>query len=267
MKSAIRMFSSLALAAAGAATASAQYAYSQSYAGSEVIFGAAVSGYALSTYFYQGPEADVTGNGFDSVWDGTSGNVNGDGFASGYGGLAEVGNNWTGSYYSIFGGSESFANGSTSDLAAVTNEWEVFNFTGAEESMAFTWSNGLFSYTGIGNPTGDFAESVTVAGLEFVGYNSYTGQSYYQVLEDEFSSVNGVSYYSGYGYLGYNGEMYDVRSLYLNLAPGFSGQFYNVAYESSYNISVASSGSTPGPVAVAPFALGLLGALRRRKKA
>jgi hypothetical protein len=128
-------------------------------------------------------------------------------------------------------------------------------------------SIGSWNDIGYAYGTGEFFDSAglvvqlseTLAARQGKGYGSFG----YAYNYDPYNGFTGVfATFPNVFPASLSAGASDFQYYYLNFAPGASDTFYTygAATHSAYSI-------TPGPAAVAPFALGLIGALRRRKKA
>ncbi len=266
MKCSIKLFGTLALAAIGASMAQAQ-AYGYGY------------GYTSASFYQSGSGLYYTGN--SGVY-----NTN---FSYSY-----VGSNWYSIDYNAGTSSSSYSNPFTSNaygystsaaqvggsgivvydtaqnvvtLSNLGSSYDTLTINvytyGYGASSANSWSDVAF-----GEGWGTFSDSAGLIAQESVGlavtaglgqggdywaygnYDVYNGSSGASAF---YGNVFPASLYA-YGY--------DYETYYLTFAPGATDTFYlgSGDYHESYS-------TTPGPAAIAPFALGLIGALRRRKKA
>jgi MYXO-CTERM domain-containing protein len=259
MKLAMKGFGVLALTTVWCSMANA-YAYS---------YGTAYVG----TYLTSGSGTDVTLT-FDYAMLGS-----GIG-AYGYGSTIDNSVAWTdnfstnGTYglsmaFPTVGGSFDFAEEESINVFSLTNtsqssyEFAVLNLDPSASAEAYSDGNG-YGY-GIGAAglynwsTGDnfIAQDVAFSGENIQGWDEYY-----------FSQSVGGSSWVSYGYAYYGADSYAGGgaswggAMYVLLAPGQTDLIATEAasYHEAYS-------TTPAPAAIAPFALGLLGALRRRKRA
>jgi MYXO-CTERM domain-containing protein len=93
-----------------------------------------------------------------------------------------------------------------------------------------------------------------------LGYGGTYGYAYNY---DYYNGLTGVyAYFGGSFPNGVSAGISDTQAYTLIFAPGASDTFYVIGDEA--HVAYAT---TPAPAAIAPFALGLLGGLRRRRKA
>ncbi len=266
MKSTFKLFGTLALAAVGASMAQAQakgYGY----------------GYVSASFFQSGVGLYYTGN--TGVYN-TS-------FS-----YSSVGSNWLSLDYNYGTSSSSYSNPFVANAYGVSTSaaqpggsgivvydtarntitltnlganYDVLTVTaytyGYGSSYAGSWND-----IGWGYGVGQFTDSAGLINQYATGYAQTAGLG----VGGDYAAYSGYDIYNGsFGASAYYGTIfpaslyayaYDTQTYYLRFAPGATDTFYlNVGdYHESYSI-------TPGPAAVAPFALGLIAALRRRRKA
>ncbi len=260
MKSTLKIFGTLALAAVGASMA---HAYASGYG----------DGYASAQYYESAPGLYLTA---------ASGQYYSYGNSS-------VGSNWygvdyfygssTGQYSGAYGVSFSAAQPGGSGFAAslaTANYLTITNLSSHNDTLyvyAQTFGYGSSYVDGWNN----YSEGVGVGQF----YDSYGlinqwsegaaatlglglgGDFAYAANYDGYNGYSSSSYYGGNVFpAGLAGEASDYQLYALTFAPGASDTFFTYAGEYHVAYSV-----TPGPAAVAPFAIGLIGALRRRKAA
>jgi len=260
MKSNYKILGTIALAAIGASMAHA----------TAVGYG---DGYASASYYESSTGLYYTAQ---------VGNYNGYGYSY-------VGSNWygvdylnydNGFYNSTFGESvaydtpgagsgffgELYGEGGVtiSNLSSHYDTLYVYAYTyGFGEGYSSSWNN-----YGEGEGVGEFFDSAGLIEQYSEGFGAALGRGYggdYAAWEN-YDIYNG--YTSGFGFFGnvFPGYAYGYSSDYqlytLYFAPGASDTFYTYSYDA--HVAYAT---TPAPAAIAPFALGLIGALRRRKRA
>jgi MYXO-CTERM domain-containing protein len=262
MKSSYKIFGTLALAAVASSMAMAQDALG--YA----------SGYAYAGFYnYAGSGMYITGAGggyyyYGSYTYGAAGGIDYLGY--------NIGNP---EISSVYGESVAYAQpgGSLSESILETYNWTTITNTSNYYQYEFVYAStssfseayaGSYNAQAVGNSYGwvfDSAGAVdqfseTGAGSFGLGAGGTYAYAYNYDLYNGFSGI--YSYFGGsfpnYAY----GSAYDAQWYTLIFAPGASDTFYTEGYE--YHGAYAT---TPAPAAIAPFALGLIGALRRRKKA
>ncbi len=266
MNSTQKLFGTLALAAVGASMAQAQaYGYG--------------AGYVSASFFQSGVGLYYTGNtGLYST-----------GFS-----YSSVGSNWYSIDYNVgtssssytnpfvaeaYGWSTSSAQPGGSGIAVTDTVENAITLTnlgqnydtltinvltsGAGASSANSWQD-----VGLGEGVAQFTDS---AGLirQLSGAIAETaglglgGDYAFAANYDIYNGYNSSSYFGGNVFpASLSGYATDSQTYYLRFAPGATDTFYLQSgdFHESYSI-------TPGPAAIAPFALGLIGAFRRRKKA
>jgi len=257
MKSSFKIFTTLALATVGASMANANaygsgsgYAtasYLQNYGGG--LYYSAVSGQYYGVYqFAIGNSAvgDSYGGGFNySADSGASISAPTYPYSWGYG------TSYNENYTTITNGSN------------YNSYLFIKAYTSASSySYATSWSD-----IGYGYGTGAFFDSAGIlfqesfaeTAAQGLGYTSFAYASNY---DTNFGGSYSYARYAPIFPMALSAGAADLEYYELVFSPGASDTFYY------YGASTHSAYSTtPGPVAVAPFALGLLGALRRRKKA
>ncbi len=262
MKNPFRALAIAALAAVGATLAHSQTAYSSGL------------GYA-SAYYYQsqaGLYFTASGGQYYSYYATSVGSAwyTLDYY---YGGFPEA--QWSEAYGSSGawaqpGGSGVYSYITSSNYVTISNlstHYDLLTvkaYTSAGSyASANSWQDYAYDYS-----LGEFYDS---AGL-IVQYSEtgaftlglgYGGNSGYAYSYDPYNGFFGVS--ASFGSMfpySVSASASDFQYYYLLFGPGASDTFYTYAYDPHEAYSI-----TPGPAAVAPFALGLIGALRRRKKA
>jgi MYXO-CTERM domain-containing protein len=262
MKSSYKIFGTLALAAVASSMAMAQdalgygsgYAYAglYSYAGS----GMYITSYGGGYYYY------------GSYSYGAAGSIDYLGY--------NIGNP---EISSVYGESVAYAQpgGSLSESTLETYNWTTITNTSNYYQYEFVYASTSgygFAYAGnynaqaIGQGYGVVFDSAgaiyqfSEAGAASFGLGA--GGTYaYAYNFDFYNGLSGV-----YSYLGGSfpnsawGSASDNQWYTLIFAPGASDTFYTEGYDFH-----GAYATTPAPAAIAPFALGLIGALRRRKKA
>jgi MYXO-CTERM domain-containing protein len=255
MKSTLHILSSLALAAVGASMASAQTAsaYANGYVYGSWSGGDSYYSYAgqdfYANYAY-GAASSYETRGYTTYLNGYGASTAGPGYGISYG---------ESEYYfvtELYNGSNyTQAEYVTVDTSSVTSAYaNVGQFAGGE---SYGWG-----YDTNGNYD-QYSESESYVDNAFYGYNFAYAETY----------VNGYVYYAQGGpYYGFYPTGWGASAAFDNtyevlLAPGQYDDlvFYSFDLHETESFTGASSG-VPGPAAVAPFALGLLGAMRRRRK-
>jgi MYXO-CTERM domain-containing protein len=269
MKVSIHILSSLALAAVGASMASAQaYAYSTGYA-SALLYNNSGGSFSLSynsgTYYSYSP------------------------YSTGNAGFADYLGTDNASYINQYGAAAAAAPGgyATSVLESrlvlgVTNNSnyaQTYTAKVSTSSYAYGSINGVANYAGAGSF--GWAYDTTYFGSGYTaGFDQYSEDSVY--TDNLFGVGNGwfaANYQNGVfspssGFYGgtynsfaidafaYNdGEVYSI-----SVAAGATDYVVLETYTDHTAENVTPTSTVPGPAAVAPFAMGLLGVLRRRKK-
>jgi hypothetical protein len=257
--SAFKLFGSLAIAAVGASMAQA-YSWASSY------------GYASATYSESAPGLYATSVGGEYY-----------SFEN-----SSIGFNWTGGDYLEYGPTWNSVNGYSTATEGPAPGSEYFGWIWATNSVTFTNESSnydslyVYASTGgfasssasswndasAGGGTGSFYDSnglilqysVALAATDGLGTGGVLAQTWnYDIYNGEVDSTwSGGNVFPGYA------EAYvsDYQVYELSFAPGASDTFYTFVQDPHRAYSV-----TPGPAAIAPFVVGLIGALRRLKKA
>ncbi len=263
MKTSTRILSTAALAVVGASMAHAQYAYAYG------------SGYA-SAYYYQS-QAGLYFTAASGTYYGYSTSSLGYNWAQAnyYGGttpepqIAEA-FGWSASARQANGGAAwAWGNINASNYVTVTNLSTHYDLlTIAVGTAGYSYA-AIGSWNDIGYAFGTgafydsagliFQESYTLAARQGLGYGSFG----YAYSYDPYNGYFGVSgSFPNVFPASLSASASDFQYYYLLFGPGASDTFYAYGNSTHSAYSVA-----PGPAAIAPFALGLIGALRRRKKA
>jgi MYXO-CTERM domain-containing protein len=267
MKITYKVFGTLALAAVGSSMASAQDAYSYAYA------------YATASFYsYAGSGVYITNSGGEYGYGYYQyGNATGVDYLN-----YNIGNPAMGE---VYGGSEAWAQpgGSFSNSGLIETAWttitntsnyyqELFvdvvtegygvgytdSFNGFGVGSAYGW---VFDTAGALDQLSETESAASGIGAPALALAS-AGTYGYSYNFDYFNGWTGSSYYLGGSYPnGIFTSAYDSQSYVLWFAPGESDTFNATASEGH-----AAYATTPAPAAIAPFALGLIAALRRRKK-
>jgi MYXO-CTERM domain-containing protein len=266
MKSTLHILSSLALAAVGASMASAQaYAYSTGYA-SALLYNNSAGSFALTyasgTYYSYG--AYSTGNAAYADYLGTD-NIS---YINQYGAAAA-------------GGPFGYAS-SVLESRMVLGVTNFSNYAQTYTAKVSTFSYSTSSINGYGNYSAassfGWAYDTTFFGSGYTaGFDQYSESS---TLTDNLFGIGGDYFAANYsnGSFNYVEGFYGVYSslgLYayaeqpdfvygITVAAGATDYVVLETYTSHTAYNVSPSSGVPGPAAVAPFAVGLLGALRRR---
>jgi MYXO-CTERM domain-containing protein len=262
MKSSYKFFGTLALAAVASSMAMAQDAFG--YAG----------GYAAAGYYsYAGSGMYITGQGgqyysYGSYSYGTAYSVD---YLSYQLGNPVYSEGYGASYaWAQPGGSLSEASLDTYNWTTITNTSNYYQYEfvyATTESVSEAYA-GNFNAQGVGSSYGWVFDSAgVISQYSETGAGSFglgAGGTYsYAYNYDIYNGFSGVySYFGGSFPNSAYASASDGQWYTLIFAPGASDTFYTEAYE--YHGAYAT---TPAPAAIAPFALGLIGALRRRKKA
>jgi len=260
MKSTFKIFGTIALAAVGASMANA---YAQGVG----------SGYSSATYYQSQAGLYFTA---------ASGQYYG--YAASF-----VGSNWAGAdyyggavpdsqYSTVYGYSQAgpqvggagfYGSLATENFVTLTNlssHYDTLYIYAQTQGYGSGYSSNWNEY-GAGVGAGEFFDSYGLIFQESVGEGftggRYGGASAFAFNYDIYNGSSYASYYGGNSYAqSAAGSASDFQLYILSFAPGASDSFYTYGSEAHVAYS-----TTPGPAAVAPFALGLIGALRRRKKA
>jgi len=255
MKTSLRVLSSVALAVAGASLASAQSAsgFSEGYVYGSFTTSGGISwtdsfGGFSDTYAY-GNSASYESRGSYSYLNGFGGATSGPGYGLGYGGSE---------YYFEF----SLTNYSnyteaayvTVDTASYSSAASVPGSYGIGESYGWGYdTNGNYDQF---NETGALVDNIYGVNEAYAAVYAFGGfQGYAQ----------GGPYYGIYTTSWYASAPLYSQTYEVLLAPGQSDELVFESYD--FHEAYTPGSSVPGPAAIAPFALGLVGALRRRKKA
>jgi len=259
MKSGIKILSTLALATVGASLANAQaaalgygYANAQYYESNYGLY------YTTESSNYSGLYSFATGDSYTiDEFGGSLPNPNHGSYAIGESvAYPAVGNSWAyGTAYN-----ENYVT-----ISNLSNYYDtlIINvqtyglgeaYSASWQSIGYAWGGGVFedSYGLI------FQESFGEAAAQGLGYQSFWAWSNY---DTNYGGSYAFGYYPPifpqllYAYA------YDTETYYLTFAPGASDTFYTEGFDTH-----SAYATTPGPTALAPFALGLVGALRRRMK-
>jgi len=269
MKVSIHILSSLALAAVGASMASAQaYGYSSGYASALLYNNSAGSfGLTFNSGTYYGYSAYSTGNAAYADYLGSD----------------------SASYINQYGAA---AAGGPSGLATSLLESRlvlgITNFSNYAQTFTAVVSTGSYSTStinGLGNYSsaasfGWVYDSTYFASGYTAGFDQYSESSTY--TDNLFGIGNGwfaanysngvfspaSGFYGGsYNSFGLFADAYQSGFVYsVTLAGGASDTIVLETYTAHTAENVSPTSGVPGPAAVAPFAVGLLGAIRRRRK-
>jgi MYXO-CTERM domain-containing protein len=248
----------LSIAALGAITASiahAQIGRSGGEADTSVSFSSSAAGFAYS--FYSSARASYTDTGsFYNSGEPLAGGSYAQSFADG------------GSIATPSGSSERVNIGSD-DWVSVINRGlydDTLYLTATTQAGAYAYASGRDASSG-GYAYSKFYDSDGLIDEQYVLENAVVrpgGDRYDWDLSGVFSYGQLVGVYHKYQKV-YPAELstqgYATEAYALTLAPGEMDTFYLVA-----NSGHTSAATTPGPAAVASFALGLLGARRRRNR-
>jgi len=266
MKLNVKILGTLALAAVGASMAQAQYAY------------ASGSGYASATYYQSQAGLYFTTQG--GTYYGYSTNSLGYNWsrADYYGGTTsgsgptqvDTAYGWSSSARQA-NGSPAWAWGQITSTNSLTitnlsSHYDLLTIavgtSAGSYALAGSWNDIGYAY-GFGelyDSAGLIAQySETLAARQGLGYGSF-GYAYSYDPYNGFFGVSGS--FPNVFPASLTASASDFQYYYLSFAPGASDTFITSTSATHSAYSVA-----PGPAAIAPFALGLIGALRRRRKA
>jgi len=266
-----RLLGSIALAAVGASMPHGQaFGYSSNVAQISVtgVAGGYGGVYTQSLGFYYGFIGPVHGN-----YGQYAGGVGNYGFGT------QLYYSYDGSYSASVGYNAASPNGQVISGGYLEDDMELFNTNGFGVTVFFTGVTGSYSYASQ-QAAGDSAYGEGFAELL---YNGYLFQESFTVVEADnlFGDGNfaeaynytlglgssGGSYFYGYG-SPFAGSAYAPLTQYWQIyLPAYGSVVFSEYTESvGAATSLRSSNGTPAPAAIAPFAVGLLGALRRRNK-
>jgi hypothetical protein len=259
MRIAVKGLGVLALAAVCCSMANADaYAGGEGYSGTYLVSGTGAD-VALSfygSYLATGVYASSFGSSYDwsTAW------------TDGYSANGTLGYSFA---YPELGASYDFAKETSTNYFTVTNssptdyEYAALSLSASGSAAAYSDGNGYgYGWGGgalVNLSTGDefIAEDTAFSGLNEMGVNEYYFYSSlggFSLASYSFSLYSPDSYV--WGGASWSGDMWVL------LAPG---QTDLIATEAASEHEAYST--TPAPAAIAPFALGLLGALRRSKRA
>lgn len=249
-----------ALAAVGASMAHAQYAYAYGSGYASATFYQSSSGLAYTAasgnYYSYGTYSLGYNQAQANYYAGAT-----PGYAEAYG--------WSASARQTSGVAWAWGDISNENYVTITNvsshydTLQINAFTSAYSyALVGSWNDIAYAYG-----TGEFfdsaglilQESYTLAARQGLGYGSFG----YAYSYDPYNGVFGVSAsFPNVFPANLAASASDFETYYLTFAPGASDTFYSYGFgeHSAYS-------TTPAPAAIAPFALGLVGALRRRKRA